>query len=109
MGDITYESLVEADFVDREMMQELRGKYDQHGSGRLQLQGFLEMLCPCGFRPNLDALKVVDEDGRHMSLVYATLPGGIDLSAWFFDDDVCKIPKDLLDFVWVPRTYHLLS
>merc|ERR1712187_605445 len=99
---------VEAGFVDYNMMRELKAQYDVNGDGRLQMQEFLEILCPTGFRPNLATRKVVDKVGRHMSVVNATLPDGVDLSAWFYDDEMRKLPSDLWECLWKPSTSHPL-
>merc|ERR1712139_531913 len=62
-GYITYRDLIESDLVDADMAKELVTRYDTDGSGSLDCDEFLMLLCPDGFRAHRRAVRAVTEDG----------------------------------------------
>jgi Ca2+-binding EF-hand superfamily protein len=90
-GLITYQDMMEAGFIDSEMMEELRAKHDQNGQGVINEQDFLEMLCPYGCRAHEDIKEMINKDDMQIRLVYLDarqLDTGFDWGkCWLLDSD----------------------
>lgn len=85
-GLVPYNELVLAGLTDKDMMKELREKYDKDGNGTLDFEEFLEMLCPYGFRAHEEVTVAVNKEGDAMR--YATcLCGDSRFSGWFLEED----------------------
>lgn len=81
-GIISYNDLVDGGLMDEETADELMTKYDTDGSGDLDGEEFLEMLCPHGYRAHEGSKKVVDTDGNKITYVHNN-----DFTGWMFEDD----------------------
>jgi Ca2+-binding EF-hand superfamily protein len=81
-GIISYGDLVDGGLMDEETANELMMKYDLDGSGDLDGEEFLEMLCPHGYRAHEGSKKVVDKEGRLITYVQNN-----DFTGWMFEDD----------------------
>jgi len=102
-GSINYEAMVNAGFIDNELMKRLKSQYDTSGDGKLCMQEFLEMSCPAGSRPNSVARTVVTKDGQTLSLLTADFQFGGHFSGWFFKDDLVKLPRDIIAWLEGPN------
>lgn len=81
-GIISYNDLVDGGLMDEETANELMQKYDTDGSGDLDAQEFLEMLCPHGYRAHQGSQRVMDHEGRLITHVHKN-----DFAGWMFEDD----------------------
>merc|ERR1712032_209402 len=97
-GRILYTDLVEAGFVDVEMMHELMAQYDKDEDGSHDPEEFLEMLCPFGCRARESVTKVVDKKGRGMTLVVRDSEVDV-FRGWLLDADLERLG---LAGMWTP-------
>lgn len=71
-GKISYSDLVDGGLVDWEMAMDLMEKYDTDGSGDLDSEEFLELLCPFGYRAHKNARSAIDDKGRQLAFISNT-------------------------------------
>eukprot|EP00930_Biecheleria_cincta_P039092 TRINITY_DN26895_c0_g1_i1.p1 TRINITY_DN26895_c0_g1~~TRINITY_DN26895_c0_g1_i1.p1 ORF type:complete len:646 (-),score=81.68 TRINITY_DN26895_c0_g1_i1:138-2075(-) len=99
LGYIRYHDLLTAGFLDDCTLKELQGRYDQDGTGVLELSQFIDMRCPCGFRPNVESKRVQLQNSEFVSFVTtAELPGG-HFSGWLLDETLKRLPIGLRIFL----------
>jgi len=102
-GLITYQDMVEAGFIDFEMMEELRLKHDQTGQGIIDEEDFLEMLCPCGCRAHENIKEMISRDDMQIRLVYIDarhLDTGFDWAKCWLPDAAFQWLQDNSSLKW---------
>merc|ERR1719478_1694998 len=97
---ISYTEFVQAGLVDAETCRELRHRYDVNRDGRIQLDEFLEMLCPHGYRVHQNQRRALGTDGQPMSCISAE-SGDECISCWIFDKDLDRFPAKMWEMVQV--------
>jgi len=99
-GFVSYADFAHAGLADAETTRELRHRYDLNRDGRIQLNEFLEMLCPNGFRVHEQQCRALSSDVQPLSRIAAE-SGGERFSGWLFDSDLDRLPATFYQMVKV--------
>eukprot|EP00746_Dinoflagellata_sp_MGD_P003167 gnl/MRDRNA2_/MRDRNA2_106158_c0_seq1.p1 gnl/MRDRNA2_/MRDRNA2_106158_c0~~gnl/MRDRNA2_/MRDRNA2_106158_c0_seq1.p1 ORF type:complete len:516 (+),score=101.78 gnl/MRDRNA2_/MRDRNA2_106158_c0_seq1:176-1723(+) len=91
-GKITYRDLVDSGLVDEEMAQDLMRKYDTDGSGDLDGEEFLELLCPNGYRAHSGVREAVDAHGAQLTYISNSY-----FTGWTVEGAMESLPSQFVD------------
>lgn len=91
-GKITYRDLVDSGLVDEEMAQDLMRRYDTDGSGDLDGEEFLELLCPNGYRAHAGVREAVDHHGAQLTYISNSW-----FTGWTVEGAFESIPSQFLE------------